>query len=67
MGKVLKLHTNPPYDYGLTVGDELPVAFEDEESYYTYVMGGFPLSFSKEPDEDGLSYKTWFTVEESEE
>ena len=64
LAKKLKVHTLPEPNYAdVRVGDTFDVEVEKDDVYFIYVYG-FPLSFTKEPDENGDSYKNWFTLEE---
>lgn len=55
--KYLRCHTA---GFGYSVGDRFEITNEDNRSYYVAELGG---GYTKLPDSDGDSYKTWFTLE----
>lgn len=65
MTKYLVQHTLPPAEYaeGIEIGQRFEVIREDEVDY-EIVQNGIEMLFGKEPDYEGDSYATWFTVEE---
>lgn len=63
MAKLI-LRENPPVDsFSLKIGDAIEIIDEDEVSFYV-AIDSYALSFTKEPDIYGDSYKTWFDLEE---
>lgn len=64
MAQFLRLRKAPPVDrFNLAIGDKVEILDEDEHAYYVEV-DAYMLSFTKEPDIAGYSYKTWFDLEE---
>ena len=57
----LRIHTVPDTQLDVRVGDTFKVIDEDEH-LVAIMVGDFELAFTKEPDELGLSYETWFEV-----
>lgn len=62
-GMFLRVHTAPDEVFGLDVrvGDTFEIVDEDENLVSIMVLG-YELAFTKEPDENGESYATWFDV-----
>lgn len=57
----LRVHTAPDTELDVRVGDTFKIV--DEDDYLVAIMvGDYEMAFSKEPDELGLSYATWFDV-----
>lgn len=58
----LRVHTAPPTkDLDVRVGDTFEIVDEDVDLVSVMVFG-YELAFTKEPDERGESYATWFDV-----
>lgn len=60
-GMFLRVHTAPATDADVRVGDVFEIVDEDEH-LIAIMAFGMELAFTKEPDELGLSYATWFDV-----
>lgn len=61
-GMFLRVHTAPEADgIDVRVGDTFEIVDEDEHLVSIMVFGN-ELAFTKEPDERGESYATWFDV-----
>lgn len=60
-GFYLRVHTVPDSQLDVKVGDTFEIV--DEDDYLVAIMvDDFELAFTKEPDENGISYATWFDV-----
>lgn len=63
MGLYLRVHTPPEFvdELDVSEGDAFEIVGEDE-FLVSIAVGDYELAFTKEPDEKGLSYATWFDV-----
>lgn len=58
----MKFRCHTSLEYCLTEGKTYDAYFENEESYFITDDDGLEHEFTKEPDNYGLSYKTWLEI-----